>query len=180
MRRALEGFETPRRRGPPSHLTPWGNWCRCWPTRYFPSRGTVDEDDCLIGRVIRENSIAAPIELEALGMRLQLDVGDFASAGWIDDRQSAAICHNHLVADCIHTHIVGVFTQWHPRDRPVIIAAENGQRSVAAVGDVQSVRRGMIAKPLRVLQTGNNRGSFILPPPEGSSLCNSGRFFGAR
>src|SRR5262249_60364932 len=102
-----------------------------------------------------EISLAAPTCVKPSGMRLRLVWGVFFWAEWIDARQSAAICHNHLVADCIHTHIVGVFTQRHPRDRLVIIAAEYGQRSVAAVGDVQSVRRGVIAKPLRLLQIRN-------------------------
>jgi hypothetical protein len=65
--------------------------------------------------------------LARFGMRLQLDFGDFVSAGWIDDRQSTAVCHYHLAADCIHTHIVGIFTQRHPDERGLVRARAVGR-----------------------------------------------------
>ncbi len=127
------------------------------PTRHCLSRGAIDDDDGLVSRIVDENAARASIELKAFGMRLELDVGDLASAGWIDDRQcTIAIRHKHAIADRIRAHVIGILAQRDPRDRSIIIPAENCSRSIAAVGDVQAIRRRMVAKALRLAQTRND------------------------
>src|SRR5262249_19404807 len=111
----------------------------------FSSRDAIDDDKCLVRWVVHENPIGGLIELEALRMRFEIDLGDFASSGWIDDYQSAMACYKHLARDRIYTDVVRVLAQWDTRDCCVIIPAEDRHRSVAAVGDIQSVGRGVIA-----------------------------------
>jgi len=123
------------------------------PPLYFLSRGAVDNDDRLVGRIVHENPIIDLIELEALRMRFEIDLGDFASNGWIDDYQSAMACHKQLVRDRIYTDVVRVLACRDSRDRSVIIPAEDRHRSVATISDIQSVGRGVIAQSLRLAQT---------------------------
>src|SRR5262245_64819391 len=95
------------------------------PVRHWLSRGEIDDDDCLVGGIVDENPIRTSIELEALGMRLQLDIGDFGSAGWIDDRQcTTAVCHIYAIAHCIHAYVVGIGPQRDARALPIIIPSE--------------------------------------------------------
>jgi len=56
------------------------------PPRHFFSRGAVDDDDRLVRRIVHENPIVGLIELEPLRMSFEIDLGDFAPAGYIDDR----------------------------------------------------------------------------------------------
>ena len=106
------------------------------PVRHCLSRGEIDDDDCLVGRIVDENPIRTSIELEALGMRLELDIGDLASAGRIDDRQcTMAVCHIYAIANCIHANVVRIGAQRDARDLPIIIPSENRSRSIAPVGE---------------------------------------------
>src|SRR5215469_9682271 len=96
------------------------------PVRHFLARGEIDDDDCLVGRIVDENPICTSIELEALGMRVELDIGDFVAAGWIDDRQcTMAVCHIHAIAHCIHANVVGIGAQRDPRNLPIVIPGKS-------------------------------------------------------
>src|SRR5262245_60689932 len=118
----------------------------------FRSRSTTT--DRLVRRIVHENPLVGLIELERLGMCVEIDLGDSASTGCIEDRQSAmAMCHKHFVRDRIHTDVVRILAHGDSRHRCVIIAAEDRHRSVTAAGDIQSIGRGMVVQSLRLAPT---------------------------
>ncbi len=124
------------------------------PRRDLLARGAIDDGDLVRVRHIDVDPAARGVELEALGMRLQGNVGELRLGRGVDHRErAAAIADIDAVRRRVDADVVGIVLEVDASGGRELGAAEEGDGAVPGIGDIERVGRRNIADALRLAQS---------------------------
>src|SRR5260221_4312437 len=122
------------------------------PRSCLPSQGDVDHRNVSSVWYVHEDPAICAVELEALRMRFEWNVGDFGAARWIDDRERpVAVTDEDPVSLHVNANVVRVITKLDAATGREVGTFEEANRSVACIRYIEAVGRRHVADALRLL-----------------------------